>query len=152
MNCLLRKHDPDRKKIISIEDPVEIHNPHIEQIQVQEEWGMNFAEILKRVLRRNPDIILLGEIRDEETASLAIRAALSGCLVMTTLHCAEAAEAFLRLSSLGISRHYQNAVIRGIIAQRLVETDAGGITVREELFIPEKSQRNTTQIPEEVTI
>lgn len=145
MNSLLRKHDPERKKIISIEDPVEIHNPQIEQIQVQEEWGMGFAQILKRVLRRNPDIILLGEIRDEETASLAVRAALGGHLVMSTLHCAKAADVFPRLEVLGVSRHYQNAVIRGIIAQRLVETSEGHIKVREELFIPEKFQHRAAR-------
>ena len=91
MNSLLREQNPDSKKIISIEDPIEIHNPYIEQIQVQEDLGVGFFQILKRVLRRSPDIILLGEIRDEETAALAVRAALSGHLVISTLHCAEAA-------------------------------------------------------------
>ena len=138
MNSLIREQNPDNKKIISIEDPIEIHNPQIEQIQVQEDCGLGFSQILKRVLRRNPDIILLGEIRDAETASLAVRAALSGHLIMSTLHCAEAGEAFSRLKSLGVAKHFQIAVIRGIIAQRLVENSEGKLQVKEELLIPDK--------------
>ena len=138
MNSLLREQDPDSKKIISIEDPIEIHNPYIEQIQVQEDIGMGFSQILKRVLRRSPDIILLGEIRDESTAAIAVRAALSGHLIISTLHCAEAAEAFPRLKSLGITEHFQAAVIRGVVAQNLVETPGGQLQVQEELLVPDK--------------
>ncbi|MDA0273407.1 MAG: GspE/PulE family protein, partial [Proteobacteria bacterium] len=95
----------DERKIITVEDPVEYQTPGITQIQVHSEIGLTFASVLRSVLRQDPDIILVGEIRDRETAETAVQAALTGHLVLATLHTNDAASAFVRLMDMGVESY-----------------------------------------------
>ena len=110
----------DDRKIVTVEDPVEYQTPGITQIQVQSEIGLSFANILRSVLRQDPDIILIGEIRDRETAEIAVQAALTGHLVLTTLHTNDAASAFVRLMDMGVEGFLLASSVIGVMAQRLV--------------------------------
>jgi general secretion pathway protein E/type IV pilus assembly protein PilB len=120
MAALLKELDIRSTKIISIEDPVEYRIPGIIQIQVREELGLTFDALLRRIFRQDPDVIMIGEIRDIETAELAIRAALTGHLVFATLHTNNAVEAVYRLQNMGIPAYMAAAVLKMVIAQRLV--------------------------------
>ncbi len=111
--------DPQRN-IVSIEDPVEARIPGINQIQVNPRIQLTFAGILRNVLRQDPNTILVGEIRDLETAQLAAQAALTGHLVLSTLHTNDAPTAVLRLVDMGIPRYMVTATVHGIVAQRLL--------------------------------
>ena len=106
--------------IVTIEDPIEYEIDGITQVQLHEKSGLTFARALRSILRQDPDVILLGEIRDAETAKTAFHAAMTGHLVLSTLHCADTVSAFLRLTELGIDRALAASAIIGIIAQRLV--------------------------------
>ena len=110
---------PDRK-IITIEDPVEYQIPGINQIQVKPEIGLTFAAAIRSILRHDPDIILVGEIRDRETAEIAVQAALTGHLVFSTLHTNSALGAVVRLVEMGIEPYLISAATVGLVAQRLV--------------------------------
>jgi len=118
--AILKKMDIDSRKIISIEDPVEYRIPGITQIQVHEELELTFDTLLRRIFRQDPDIIMVGEIRDMETAELAVRAAMTGHLVFATLHTDNALEAVSRLQNIGIPGYMVASVLRAVIAQRLV--------------------------------
>ncbi|HJO26509.1 MAG: hypothetical protein CMK00_04440 [Planctomycetes bacterium] len=109
-------------KIITAEDPVEYHISGINQVQVSPRIGLSFARILKSMLRCAPDVILVGEIRDLETAEIAIQAALTGHLVFSTLHTNDAAGALTRLSDLGVKPFLVSASVQAIVAQRLVRS------------------------------
>lgn len=116
-------------KIISIEDPVEYRIGGITQIQTNDELGLSFDVLLKRIFRQDPDIIMIGEIRDAKTAELAARAALTGHLVFSTLHTDNAVESVMRLEDLGVPPYLISAVLRGVISQRLMRrvcTECGG--------------------------
>ena len=117
---ILKELDIKSTKIISIEDPVEYRISGITQIQVHEELGLTFDAILRRIFRQDPDIIMVGEIRDIETAELAIRSALTGHLVFATLHTNNAIESLYRLQNMGIPAFMLGAVLRMLIAQRLI--------------------------------
>ncbi len=108
------------KKVITIEDPVEYRLKLVNQIPVNAKIGLDFANILRSVLRQDPDVILVGEIRDRETASIAVQAALTGHLLLSTLHTTGAPETLPRLLDMGIESYYVREVVRLIIAQRLV--------------------------------
>ncbi|MDL1957476.1 MAG: Flp pilus assembly complex ATPase component TadA [Candidatus Desulfofervidus auxilii] len=110
----------DEKKIITIEDPVEYQLPGINQIQVKSEIGLTFASALRSILRHDPDIIMVGEIRDKETAEISIQSALTGHLVLSTLHTNNAPSSLFRLLDMGIEDYLINSSIVGIIAQRIV--------------------------------
>jgi general secretion pathway protein E len=110
----------DERKIITVEDPVEYQTPGITQIQVHSEIGLSFASVLRSVLRQDPDIILVGEIRDRETAETAVQAALTGHLVLATLHTNDAASAFVRLMDMGVESYLLATSVIGVMAQRLV--------------------------------
>jgi len=107
---------------MTIEDPVEYELPLVKQSQVNEKAEMTFAAALRAMLRSDPDVILVGEIRDPETAELACQAALTGHLVFSTLHTNSAPEAITRLLNLGIQREVLAPALRGIVAQRLCRT------------------------------
>jgi MSHA biogenesis protein MshE len=109
-----------KKNIVTIEDPVEYRLDRINQIQVNADIGLTFARILRSTLRQDPNIILVGEIRDQETASIALRAALTGHLVLASLHTNDAASAPLRLIDMGVENYLVAATMRGVLAQRLV--------------------------------
>ncbi len=108
------------KKIITVEDPVEYHLEGITQIQTHSEIGYTFARALRSILRQDPDVVLIGEIRDKETAEIAIQASLTGHLVISTLHTNDAVSAFTRLIDMGIEPFLVATPIRAVIAQRLV--------------------------------
>ncbi|MBM4331505.1 MAG: type II secretion system protein GspE [Deltaproteobacteria bacterium] len=117
--ALSRINSPD-KNIITIEDPVEYQLGGIGQIQVNPKIGLTFAQGLRSVLRHDPDVILVGEIRDAETAEIAIQAALTGHLVFSTLHTNDAASAATRLVDMGVEPFLVASVVRAIVAQRLI--------------------------------
>ena len=106
--------------IVTVEDPVEYDIPGISQLQVNEAQGFTFATALRSVLRQDPDILLVGEIRDNETSGIAIQAGLSGHLVLSTLHTNDAPSAVVRLRDLGSDSFKLAAVLKGVVAQRLV--------------------------------
>ncbi len=118
--ALLAEMRSGRPHIVSVEDPVEYHLEGVEQIQTLDKKGLDFATALRHILRHDPDVIMVGEIRDAETATIACRAALTGHLVLSTLHTRDAAEAVIRLRDLGVPSHVLAAVLRGVMAQRLV--------------------------------
>ncbi|MEQ1527906.1 MAG: ATPase, T2SS/T4P/T4SS family [Methylococcales bacterium] len=110
----------DERKIITVEDPVEYQIAGITQIQVNTEIGLTFAAVLRSVLRQDPDIVLIGEIRDRETAEIAVQAALTGHLVLSTLHTNDAPGAFVRLMDMGIPAYLLASSVIGVLGQRLV--------------------------------
>ncbi|MSR59975.1 MAG: type II/IV secretion system protein [Planctomycetaceae bacterium] len=107
-------------KIITVEDPVEYQTPGINQIQVHAKIGLTFAAGLRSILRHDPDVILIGEIRDGETANAAIQSSLTGHLVFSTLHTNDAAGAFTRLVDMGVEPYLAASTVEGVMAQRLV--------------------------------
>nr|MDA8107005.1 ATPase, T2SS/T4P/T4SS family [Betaproteobacteria bacterium] len=110
---------PDRK-IITVEDPVEYRLDGTSQIQVNEKIDLTFARVLRSTLRQDPDVILVGEIRDEETAAIALRAALTGHLVLSTVHTKDAASTPLRLIDMGAPNYMVATSVHAVIAQRLL--------------------------------
>ena len=106
--------------IVTVEDPVEYKIQGINQVQVRSDIGLTFAKCLRSILRQDPDVILIGEIRDEETAEIAFRAAMTGHLVLSTLHTNDSVSAITRLIDIGIPGHIIASTVIGIIAQRLV--------------------------------
>jgi len=117
--CLNEINKPD-KKIITVEDPVEYQLSGINQVMVKTEIGMTFAAALRSMLRQAPNIIMVGEIRDKETATIAMNASLTGHLVFSTLHTNDATSAVARLADMGIKRFLIASAIRAVLAQRLV--------------------------------
>jgi type II secretory ATPase GspE/PulE/Tfp pilus assembly ATPase PilB-like protein len=120
LNAVLRELASERVKIITIEDPVEYVIDGVDQIQTHDRIGLTFDTILRRVLRQDPDIIMVGEIRDAPTAELSVRAALTGHLVLSTLHTNDAVSVIPRLRNMGVEPYLLAAVLRGALAQRLV--------------------------------
>ncbi len=118
-SILTRLNSPERK-IITVEDPVEYQLEGINQIQVKPEIGLTFANALRSILRHDPDIIMVGEIRDRETAEIAIHSALTGHLVLSTLHTNDSPSALFRLIEMGLEDYLLNASVIGLIAQRIV--------------------------------
>ena len=108
------------RKVLTIEDPVEYQLTGINQLQVKPQIGLTFAALLRSILRQDPDVIMVGEIRDLETAQIAVQAALTGHLVLSTLHTNSAAAAITRLRDMGLEDYLMTAVLRGVLAQRLV--------------------------------
>jgi type II secretory ATPase GspE/PulE/Tfp pilus assembly ATPase PilB-like protein/8-oxo-dGTP pyrophosphatase MutT (NUDIX family) len=106
--------------IVTVEDPVEYRIPGIVQVQVRERAGLTFGAALRSIMRQDPDVILVGEIRDRETAEIAIQASLTGHLVFTTLHTNDAASAVTRLVDMGVAPHKIATAVKGVLAQRLV--------------------------------
>ncbi len=116
----LNKLRETERKILTVEDPVEYYFDDVNQVQVNEAAGVTFATSLRSFLRQDPDIMLVGEIRDEETARIAIQAALTGHLVLSTLHTNDAVSAVTRLKDMGIEDYLIASTVSGVLAQRLV--------------------------------
>ncbi|UUX48619.1 GspE/PulE family protein [Nisaea acidiphila] len=116
----LRRLNLAERKIVTLEDPIEYRLDGVNQIQVNPRIGLGFANLLRSVLRHDPDVIMVGEIRDEETARLAVQAALTGHLVLSTLHTNDAPGAAARLMDMGIEPYLLSASLRAVLAQRLV--------------------------------
>ena len=118
----LKRLATDEVNVCTIEDPIEMIEPAFNQTQVQPQLDLNFANGLRALMRQDPDIIMVGEVRDLETAEMAIQAALTGHLVFTTLHTNDAPSAITRLLDLGVPPYLINATVLGVLAQRLVRT------------------------------
>jgi general secretion pathway protein E len=118
----LKRVATEEVNVSTVEDPIEMIEPSFNQTQVQPQLDFNFAEGLRALMRQDPDIIMVGEIRDLETAQMAVQAALTGHLVFSTLHTNDAPSAITRLMELGIPSYLINATILGVLAQRLVRT------------------------------
>jgi type II secretory ATPase GspE/PulE/Tfp pilus assembly ATPase PilB-like protein len=130
--------------VVTIEDPIEYEVDGITQIQTHDRVGLTFARVLRAILRQDPDVILVGEIRDAETAKTAVHAAMTGHLVLSTLHANDSVAALFRLAELGIERTVAASVILGVVAQRLVrlncascaQPDAPPLLYLDSLGIP----------------
>jgi len=117
--ALTELNSPDRK-ILTVEDPIEYRLEGINQIAIKPQIGLGFADVLRSILRQDPDVIMVGEIRDLETAQIAVQAALTGHLVLSTLHTNSAAATVTRLLEMGVESYLLNSTLAGIVAQRLV--------------------------------
>jgi general secretion pathway protein E len=118
----LKQLATDEVNVSTVEDPIEMVDPALNQMQVQHGIDLGFADGLRALMRQDPDIIMVGEIRDKETADMAVQAALTGHLVFSTLHTNDAASSVARLLELGVPNYLVNATLIGILAQRLVRT------------------------------
>jgi type II secretory ATPase GspE/PulE/Tfp pilus assembly ATPase PilB-like protein len=118
--ALLSRLNKSGTKIITVEDPVEYQMSGINQVQVHSKIGLTFATILRSILRHDPDVILIGEIRDSETADIAVRSSLTGHLVLSTLHTNDAPSAIPRLIDMGVEPYLIASCVEGVVAQRLV--------------------------------
>jgi type II secretory ATPase GspE/PulE/Tfp pilus assembly ATPase PilB-like protein/8-oxo-dGTP pyrophosphatase MutT (NUDIX family) len=137
--------------IVTVEDPIEYRLPGIVQVQVNEKAGLTFASALRSIMRQDPDVVLIGEIRDRETAEIAIQASLTGHLVLSTLHTNDAPSAVTRLIDIGVASYKIATAVKGVLAQRLVRrtcaacrgvspeacADCGGIGFRGRLALVE---------------
>ncbi|MCF8038947.1 MAG: Flp pilus assembly complex ATPase component TadA [Desulfohalobiaceae bacterium] len=120
------------KNVIALEDPVEYELPGLTQVQIKESIGLTFAKGLRQILRHDPDVIVVGEIRDLETAKIAIQSALTGHLLYSTLHTNTAAEAFVRLGEMGVEPYLVSSSIVGIVAQRLIKRICPACSTKDE--------------------
>jgi general secretion pathway protein E len=116
---LLRLNTPGQK-LFTVEDPIEYELEGVNQVQVKNQIGLNFAHVLRSILRQDPDIIMIGEIRDLETAEVAVQSALTGHLVLSTLHTNDAASTVTRLLDMGVEDYLVTSTVNGVLAQRLV--------------------------------
>lgn len=119
--AVLKELNSINKNIITLEDPVEYRLDGVNQVQVNKKAGMTFAGGLRSILRQDPDVVMLGEIRDEETAEIAIRAAITGHVVLSTLHTNDTASTISRLVDMGIEQYMVSSAVVGIVAQRLIK-------------------------------
>ncbi|WP_374360374.1 GspE/PulE family protein [Pseudoduganella danionis] len=126
------------KKLITVEDPVEYRLPGINQVQVNDKIELSFARVLRSALRQDPDIVLVGEMRDQETAQIGLRAAMTGHLVLSTLHTNDAASTPLRLMDMGVPRYMVGSSLQAVLAQRLVRVICESCTTPYELTAPER--------------
>jgi MSHA biogenesis protein MshE len=108
------------KKIITVEDPVEYRLPRINQVQVHQQIGLTFASVLRTALRQDPDVVLIGEMRDQETAQIGLRAAMTGHFVLSTLHTNDAVSTANRLVDMGAEGYLVASSLRAVVAQRLI--------------------------------
>jgi len=147
-SCLNHINKPD-KKIITVEDPVEYELAGINQVMVKTDIGMTFAAALRAMLRQAPNIIMVGEIRDAETAGIAINAALTGHLVFSTLHTNDAPSAVARLADIGVKRFLIASSVRAIMAQRLVRKLCDGC--KTAAILDDKQMRALNMDPTQMT-
>lgn len=118
--ALLNRLSSEKANIVTVENPVEYQLDALNQIEVNPAQGLNFAEILRFILRQDPDIIMIGEVRDKETAEIAVRAAVTGHLVLTTIHTTDSVSAVVRLLDMGIEPFLLSSTINAVVAQRLL--------------------------------
>ena len=136
------------KKIITVEDPVEYKLPRVNQIQVNTDIGLSFSRILRSVLRQDPDIILIGEMRDEETSEIALRAAMTGHMVLSTLHTNDAISTVNRLLDMGIKSYLLASALHAILAQRLVRRICKSCKQKAELDVHQAAWLTSHGIPD----
>jgi len=136
--CALSELNSVEKKLITVEDPVEYRLPGINQVQVNDKIELNFARVLRSALRQDPDIVLVGEMRDQETAAIGLRAAMTGHLVLSTLHTNDAMSTPLRLMDMGVPRYMVGSSLQAVLAQRLVRVICESCTTPYELLPAER--------------
>ncbi|MDD3615025.1 MAG: GspE/PulE family protein [Lachnospiraceae bacterium] len=144
MYTFIKELRKEETNLITLEDPVEYHIDGITQVQINEKTGMTFANGLRAILRQDPDIICVGEIRDGETAEIAMRAAMTGHLVISTLHTEDAISAIDRLRDMGVEPYLISAGLRGVISQRLVRRNCNNC---KEEYEPDKDLFELAGIP-----
>jgi len=127
------------KKLITVEDPIEYRLPGINQVQVNDKIELSFARVLRSALRQDPDIVLVGEMRDQETAQIGLRAAMTGHLVLSTLHTNDAASTPLRLMDMGVPRYMVSGSLQAVLAQRLVRVICESCSEPHPLPAPERA-------------
>lgn len=149
--CLDRINSPD-KMIITVEDPVEYEMPGISQIQVNHKIELSFAVALRSILRQNPDVVMVGETRDRETAEMAINASLTGHFVLSTLHTNDASSAPTRLIDMGVQPFLISSSLVGVLAQRLIRTLCSACKQRTMLSDFEKVMLDVADVPDTATI
>lgn len=118
---MLQKLNREETNIITVEDPVEMNIEGVNQIQVNSDIGLTFANVLRSILRQDPNIILIGEIRDSETAKIAIRASITGHLVLSTLHTNNSLNTIERLLDMDVERYLLSSSLKGIVSQSLAK-------------------------------
>ena len=133
----LSEYDPSERKIMTVEDPIEYKMPGINQVQVNRQAGMTFSTGLRGILRLDPDVILVGEVRDSETADTAVQAALTGHIVLSSIHANDAAGALLRLVDLGVEPFLINSAVTCSLAQRLVRKPCAHCKITATASVPE---------------
>lgn len=148
LHAALQQLDSDSYNIMTVENPVEYQVDGINQIQVNPLIGMTFDAALRTIVRQDPDIIMVGEIRDFETADIAINAALTGHLVLSTLHTNDAPGATVRLLDMGVQPFLTASAVIGVIAQRLLRTICPEC---KESYSPSQEERELLELPEDVT-
>jgi len=139
----LQKLNKENINMMTVEDPVEYQFPRIRQVQINPKAGLTFATTLRSFLRQDPDIIMVGEIRDLETAQIAVQAALTGHLVLSTLHTNDAPTTFTRLVDMGIEPFLVSSSILGVLAQRLMRKVCGKC---KEEYVPSPAVLETLQL------
>jgi general secretion pathway protein E len=149
--CLVKLNSPERN-IMTVEDPIEYQIAGINQVQVNTKIELTFARALKAFLRQNPDIIMVGEIRDKETAEIAINASLTGHLVLSTLHTNDAAGAATRLIDMGVEPFLVASSLLGIVAQRLIRKVCTKCREPHEPTEYEMQEMGLTSLPEGATV
>ena len=146
-----RINSPD-KMIITVEDPVEYEIPGISQIQVNHKIDLSFAVALRSILRQNPDVVMVGETRDQETAEMAINASLTGHFVLSTLHTNDSSSAATRLIDMGVQPFLISSSLAGVLAQRLVRTLCVNCKTQVQLTDFEKVVLDIDEVPETATV
>lgn len=149
--CLDRINSPD-KMIITVEDPVEYEIPGVSQIQVNHKINLSFARALRSIVRQDPDVIMVGETRDLETAQMAIEASLTGHFVLSTIHTNDAASAPNRLIDMGVQPFLIASSLVGVMAQRLIQTLCKACKVPHEITKEEMEDVDIPNIPEDATL
>lgn len=149
---MIREINNLSRNIVTIEDPVEFQIENVNQVQVNTKSGVHFASTLRSVLRQDPDVIMIGEIRDQETAEIAIRSALTGHLVISTLHTNSASGAIIRLREMGIEPFLLSSSISGVIAQRLVRRLCPHCKEQSTLTENEREMLGAAFIPENAVV
>lgn len=147
LTSALKELNQPETKIISIEDPVEYHIPRVTQAQVSEKLGMTFAAILRSALRQDPDVVMVGEMRDVETSNIAMRAALTGHLVLSTLHTNDSASTAFRLIDMGIKGFLVGTTLRGVLAQGLARRSCSECQQQHTLADHERNWLQAVESP-----
>lgn len=144
MSTMIRELNTEEVNIVTLEDPVEYNIDGVNQVQINEKVGMTFASGLRSILRQDPDIISVGEIRDGETAEIAMRAAITGHLVLSTIHTSDAVSVVDRLYDIGVPPYLTSGALKGVIAQRLVRKICPNC---KKAYEPEDSELELLGIP-----
>jgi type II secretory ATPase GspE/PulE/Tfp pilus assembly ATPase PilB-like protein len=150
--AILNEINIGEKNIISIEDPIEYELPNVTQIPINPKAGVDFAGSLRSILRQDPDVIMVGEIRDAETAEMAFRSSLTGHLVLSTLHTTEAAGAITRLMDMRLEPYLISSSLVGVLAQRLVRVLCSNCKTLSMSYHPDELSKKGLQLEEEDTL